>query len=281
MLKSNYNNKHCINCGKNGHNYHNCNKPIISIGIIAVKKMENKINSFKYLLICRKHSLGYVDFLRGKYPLYNTKYILNLINEMTIMEKNELLTNSFDTLWRNLWGGFPGSPQYKNEERNSRDKFSQIIEGIYINSKIVNLEKLIEKSTTNWLCPEWGFPKGRRHLKETDLECAEREFQEETRFTNDDYEILYNVAPLEEYFIGSNNVRYKHTYFFAKIIGDKDPKIDPENLQQICEVGNVGWFSYNESLMKIRPYHKEKLTVLKKAFSIIRAKKFYFGEFKE
>ena len=41
MLKSNYN-KHCINCGKNGHNYHNCNKPIISIGIIAIKKIENK-----------------------------------------------------------------------------------------------------------------------------------------------------------------------------------------------------------------------------------------------
>ena len=116
MLKSNYN-KHCINCGKNGHNYHNCNKPIISIGIIAIKKMENKTNDFKYLLICRKHSLGYVDFLRGKYPLYNSKYILNLINEMTIMEKNDLLTNSFDDLWRNLWGGFPGSPQYLHGSR--------------------------------------------------------------------------------------------------------------------------------------------------------------------
>ena len=57
--------------------------------------------------------------------------------------------------------------------------------------------------------------------------------------------------------------------------------MNPDNIHQICEVGNVGWFSYNDSLLKIRPYHKEKLTVLKKAFSIIKAKKVYFNEFKE
>ena len=266
MLKSNYNNKHCINCGKNGHNYHNCNKPIISIGIIAVKKMENKINSFKYLLICRKHSLGYVDFLRGKYPLYNAKYILNLINEMTIMEKNELLTNSFDTLWRNLWGGFPGSPQYKNEERNSRDKFSQIIEGIYINSKFVNLEKLIEKSTTNWLCPEWGFPKGRRNINEKDMHCAVREFIEETGYNRHQIDIVKNISPLEEIFFGSNYKSYKHKYYLAVFNDDIN---DNTNKIQESEVSQLKWLDLDECLENIRHYNLEKKTIITKIDKIL------------
>ena len=200
-----------------------------------------------------------------------------MLEVITQKEAKKIRTlNDFEKLRLDL-GIDLTSKQYKNEYSEAKMKFNVLKKGI----KDYTLETILQEIGEFWEEPEWGFPKGRRHLKETDLECAEREFQEETRFTNDDYEILYNVAPLEEYFIGSNNVRYKHTYFFAKIIGDKDPKIDPENLQQICEVGNVGWFSYNESLMKIRPYHKEKLTVLKKAFSIIRAKKFYFGEFKE
>ena len=52
------------------------------------------LNTPQFLMICRKDSLGYVDFIRGKYPVYNTKYIQNIIDEMTIEEKNKLLTNS-------------------------------------------------------------------------------------------------------------------------------------------------------------------------------------------
>ena len=53
-------NQFCNNCGKIGHSYNQCNKPITSLGIITF----NKINEdcLKYLLICRKDSLGYVEF---------------------------------------------------------------------------------------------------------------------------------------------------------------------------------------------------------------------------
>ena len=38
----------CNNCGKTGHLYHACKKPITSSGIICVKKNKNKN---KYLII--------------------------------------------------------------------------------------------------------------------------------------------------------------------------------------------------------------------------------------
>ena len=53
----------CNNCGKQGHTYQQCRKPITSIGIILYR-INNK--NTEYLLIRRKDSLGYVDFIRGK-----------------------------------------------------------------------------------------------------------------------------------------------------------------------------------------------------------------------
>ena len=119
----------CNNCGKTGHLYHQCKKPITSNGIILFRK--NKNNRFEYLMICRKDSLGYVDFIRGKYPLYNRKYIQNLVDEMTIQEKENILTKSFDELWNKLWCSDNGM-QYRIEEKSSKNKFEQIKRGIQL-----------------------------------------------------------------------------------------------------------------------------------------------------
>ena len=74
----------CNNCGKNGHVFHTCKHPIMSIGLIAFRMYENK---FQYLMIKRKHSLGFVEFMRGKYPVNNYEYLINIFNEMTIYER--------------------------------------------------------------------------------------------------------------------------------------------------------------------------------------------------
>ena len=86
----------CNNCGKHGHLFHQCKNPITSIGIIV---FNNDNPEIEYLMIRRKDSLGYVDFIRGKYPLFNKRYLLNIIGEMTDEEKNKLLNNDFDVLW--------------------------------------------------------------------------------------------------------------------------------------------------------------------------------------
>ena len=155
----------CNNCGKNGHLYHTCKKPITSSGVICFQK--NK-NTNKYLIICRKDTLGYVDFVRGKYPIYNKVYIQNLFNEMTIQEKHFLLEHKFNEIWKKLWGDFSGM-QYANEEKISKNKFNSIKEGIVLfNKSSFNLKSLIKNSKTNWTEPEWGFPKGRRNYLEND-----------------------------------------------------------------------------------------------------------------
>ena len=192
--------------------------------------------NLEYLLICRKDTLGYVDFIRGKYPLYNVTYIQNLINEMTIEEKNKILTKDFKYLWNELWGNFSGQ-QYTCEEKNSNQKLQQLKEGIYIDNEFYDLNKLIEKSNTNWVNPEWGFPKGRRNYQENDI-CATREFIEETGFHENDFVIIKNVLPFEEVFMGSNFKSYKHKYYLAYMMNERNLL----NFQK-SEVSKMKWVS--------------------------------------
>ena len=75
----------CNNCGKVGHVYSNCPGPTTSYGIIIFRFID-KIPEI--LMINRKKSLCYIEFIQGKYNLYNPNYIQMLIDKFTISENN-------------------------------------------------------------------------------------------------------------------------------------------------------------------------------------------------
>ena len=258
-MSKNQNQSHfCNNCGKQGHLYVQCKKPITSSGIIAFRKSKEE-NKYEYLMICRKDSLGFIDFLRGKYPLYDKQYILNLVNEMTLSEKKQLLELDFKTLWKNLWGDMVGL-QYRGEEKGACDKFIQIKRGIQLTGdSSYNLESLIHESTTSWDTPEWGFPKGRRNYQENDISCGLREFEEETGYSKKSIHIIKNLAPYEEIFAGSNLKSYKHIYFIGFMKNPNTPKLD----FQASEVSQLKWLDIHECLKKIREYNLEKKEIIK------------------
>lgn len=76
---------YCNNCGKPGHTFHQCKGPITSIGIIAFRIVDGE---YQYLMIRRRDTLGYIDFMRGKYSVSNRPYILNMLKQMTRQEKS-------------------------------------------------------------------------------------------------------------------------------------------------------------------------------------------------
>jgi len=259
----------CNNCGKNGHAYHLCKLPITSIGVIAFKPSTEGI---KYLMIRRKDSLGYVDFMRGRYPLYNKEYLMNIINEMTDIEKNNLLTKPFNELWNNLWGEDIGI-QYRGEERSSKDKYMQLKEGyIFNDNKITTLEDLINECNEKWNEPEWGFPKGRRNYQEKDLDAAIREWEEETGYRRSEIKLVSNLLPYEEIFTGSNNKSYKHKYYIALFTNDIN--IENSNFQE-TEVSALSWSTFKECNNLIRPYNLEKKEVLNKVNKVIQEYRLY------
>ena len=262
----------CNNCGKTGHLFHQCKLPITSYGVVAFRI--NNENKKEFLMIRRKDSYGYIDFLRGKYNLQNIEQIQNIFNEMSVSERERIQHNDFYTLWKELWGidSF-NNIQFKGEEINSQIKFESLKNGIYIDDQHITIDKIITLCNTFWIETEWEFPKGRRNFKEKDLECALREFQEETGISNRYIKIIENVLPFEEIFIGSNLKPYKHKYYVALI--EDNNNIDTNNFQK-TEVSKMEWKTFDQCLECIRPYNLEKKKIILNINKMVEEYRIYY-----
>jgi 8-oxo-dGTP pyrophosphatase MutT (NUDIX family) len=261
------NNNICNNCGKQGHLFHQCKLPIISYGIILFKIVNEEK---QYLMIRRKDSFGYIDIIRGKYSPYNIYQLQNIINEMSILEKERILTEPFEELWNSMWGETSNS-QYKNEEIMSAKKMDIIRKGIIDNDKTISLKDIIENSKTKWNETEWEFPKGRKNNKEKDLDCALREFEEETGISKNKIKIIENIMPFEEIFIGTNHKSYKHKYFLAYT----DSVDENLNNYQATEVSKIEWKTINKCLESIRPYNLEKKKLITNINKVLEEYRLY------
>ena len=256
--------------------------PITSYGIILFKEGEDVR---RYLMICRKDTFGYIDFLRGKYSTCNNTFQLqNMIDEMSLDEKRRIQEVSFNDLWMNMWCG-GGSRQ----EESSAKKFEFIRNGFSPKTDClrkppnlfdkpplppptttcgveggekIHLVDLVKNSETRWTEPEWEFPKGRKNNKEKELDCALREFEEETGISRHSIHIVENVAPFEEIFIGTNYKSYKHKYYLAKIDDSYTTTTSSLLTFQKTEVSEMRWKTLEECLASIRPYHVEKKKII-------------------
>jgi len=258
-------NSYCNNCGQTGHLFHQCKSPIISYGIVAFRENPTKNGNREYLLIRRKDTLGFVDFMRGKYSVYNKEYISNMIKQMTNEEKLRLITEPFSKLWDELWGiQLTATPMrnidpYKAEEISSKNKFESLRTGIYSKTEFYNLEELINATEPSWTEAEWGFPKGRRNYQERDYDCAVREFCEETGYSINSLIPIKNIQPLEEIFTGSNYKSYKHKYYVTYM--RYEDTIASHRLQT-SEVSDSEWMSVDKCCECIRHYNVEKRRLL-------------------
>ena len=250
----------CRNCGYNGHLYKDCIHPIMSYGVICYKIEDNQI---KYIMIQRKDSLSFMEFIRGKYNINETPYIIKLINCMTYTERNMLYTKSFDEIWVYTWCHNPLTTfKHTKEYIESKQKFEFLITNNIINKYYI---------TSSILEPEWGFPKGRKKIKELDVDCAIREFGEETGLTKNDIDVIEDIEPFEEIFFGTNNTLYKHIYFVAKIIKeDSTLYINDKCLEQIREIRSLKWCSYEDVLNNIKVHNTERKELFKNVNILIR-----------
>jgi len=289
---------YCNNCGRAGHLFKNCKQPITSYGLLGVyinentkmlnQFMKNKyisnnnlgsnrldilktnnsnlknlgeikkyINKIKFLLISRKKSLGYIEFMRGKYELNDIDKIIYLFEQMTTDEIDDIKNKSFDELWLDLWQKTAKKKLYRNEFLRSREKFNKLE-----NKNNFNLTYFAENIKPKFKTKEWGIPKGRRDRFESKLNCAIREFNEETGYSDNDYVLLKDIKPLVENLIGTNGVKYRHVYYLA--LFNNEPIIN-ENINN-REVGELKWVSRNDASMVIRKYHKNKKKIINETF---------------
>lgn len=222
---------------------------VCSYGIIAYTYINN---IRKYLMIRRKHTIGYVVVIRGKYESIDTSNQLNeAIDRMTIFEKSKIINEPFDLNWDWLWNMTTdhGKP-YTLDKQIAYDK--------YVANKEYIIQK-IQESITSWNEPEWEFPKGRINRGEQYVECALREFTEETQIHMENIHIIKNVAPFEESYTSFDNKKYKNTYFLAML----DVKSYDLGVFQEDEVSKMEWMTETECIYHIRPYNGEKKRLIR------------------
>ncbi len=236
-------------------------KQITSYGLICYTE-NNEI-----ILIQRRITIGYMEFLMGKYNTKAADYILKLFNMMTLEERNKIQTIMDFTILRNDIGLLLLNTRHHNEYNESKQKFNFLRD----NGELMNI---LNRATSQWTTPEWGLPKGRKNSDETNIECAIREFCEETNISIDNIILDANIIPLEEIYVGINNIIYKHIYYFARYIGEQTLGINANNF----EISDIRFCNLEGAISLIRPYYVDKINTVSKAFNILNNKYIYFED---
>ena len=235
------------------------------INIYNIIKTTNNINNKKlfynilndvkknlmFLFVRKKNSIEYIEFIKGKYNVYNEYSYVKLLSYITLDELQILKNSNFIDLWNNLWNVKENNKslniKYENEYINSKDKFEKIDKSIYEKIKITYNE------------PEWGFPKGKKNKYESNLDCALREFNEETGINK--IIVLNSIIPINEIFYGTNNIKYKHIYYIS-LSNDNNNIIDKSYLNECDEISDIEWYNYESSNVIIRSYHIKKKIII-------------------
>jgi 8-oxo-dGTP pyrophosphatase MutT (NUDIX family) len=203
-----------------------------------------------YLLCQRRDTIEYADFLRGRY----TNSLLEIyFTLMTTEERDRLKNYDFDELWNDLWINHEN--QFFREVK-SRAKLKY-------QTNLDLMKKYLETTTSFKKEPSWGIPKGKKNFKETEIQCAFREFIEETKLQIE-YNNLLNLAPSTEIFKGSNGKIYRTVYYIARV-DEKLPinKIKTNGIRKETvsdEVSNLKWCSLNEALLLL-PTWTQKILI--------------------
>ena len=230
------NNIQCLNCGFNGHGYKKCTKPINSYGIIVIKKYKQLI---KYLLIQRKFSYGLIEFMTCKFVnenIINFYKLCQIIINLPLSERIMIESYSFDYIWHKIW-------QWKVVEEDKYNEYKQIFN--YIKDECIGY--LFFNIDYKYEYPPWEFPKGKKNIKETDLQCAIRECNEETTLTEHDYYIFPNLQLFKDKYIGTDMKQYCNNYFIGELINThKLIYYKWNNDIMNNEIKKIGWFTYDK-----------------------------------
>jgi 8-oxo-dGTP pyrophosphatase MutT (NUDIX family) len=208
------------------------------------------INDVEVLMVRRKDSMSFTEFVRGKYDPARTDYVRTLIENMTKTEIVRLLNEPFDQIWAKMW-----TDRRDHELVIARERFEIV-------------KPLLTAASSTYDEAEWGFPKGRRMRCESDTLCAEREFYEETNILRRSY-LVVNGVQLEETFLGTNNIPYQHRYFIGLLSEPFDIHQKFTDMQR-REISAIGWKTLSECMDLTRPHYVQRSSILEQLVRIVQ-----------
>ena len=256
---------------------------------IALLRYNNALNKYEILIVKKRISYAFADFVLGNYDRHNQENLKLLFNNMTNDEKIDILKGDYESLYYKLYLQKPPKIYPINiyeksdtiEEYLDTSTFYELknyikkknyYDKLYSDKNNMYMRSIIKNSINNGLLYE--IPKGRLNKKEKPLDGAIREFYEETRIKKEDYSIL-DTSTIKYTFI-SNNIKYNIEYFIAFTTKQNDIKLN-FNFEQISEIDEIKWMGieeirfiehYNTNNKKISDVFKSAKNIVKKIVKI-------------
>tara|TARA_B110000908_G_C10231157_1_gene440668 strand:+ start:1168 stop:1926 length:759 start_codon:yes stop_codon:yes gene_type:complete len=196
-----------------------------SVGIILYDKSGKNV-----LLVQKRHSYAYTDFVMGKYQKNNRRTLLASMNNMTIHEKLLLKSLNFEMMWYHLFLSSEKTSLYYRCLAKFTNSFL---------SKNIKFFKSILNGSTRSIDLIWEPPKGRISGDESNLSCAIRELKEETGILLNSYQMVKSKKIKKAIII--DNIKYVIYYYVAKCREDIRPTYSINNPTQAIEIAGSKW----------------------------------------
>lgn len=238
-------------------------KPAISYGIIGYRNgvQENGDSGIQFLLVRRKHTMGFMDLIRGRFYNQNMEDMVRVyLSEMTRDERQKI-TRPFDDLWDEIWANHK-SKSYRNEYIKAKRKFAKV------------QAHLTQDVPCKYEVPEYGFPKGRKNKREDFLACAMREFEEETGVRRAHYTLVQSAPVFEEKFVATNGAEYCHVYYLARVDDNAPAPTIDSHIKQLEEIGSVEWRTPQECKDLFRSYDTHKKQIADDVYEFLKNGRF-------
>lgn len=218
-------------------------KVVISYGIILF--MRNKDTGINFLLYKRRETYDYMEFLVGNWKTIDRA--TGMFVRMTHEERDRIRNYTFDELWKDLW-------VYHNF-RYFREGYDRAYRQYNIIKRYI--PHILDATSTDIDDLPWAFPKGKKNQSsEPGIDCALREFKEETRFDTSDFIIHRYGAPYREIYRGSNGKLYSTYYYLAETNSQQQVRYmnTPHCIRKktvTSEALDVKWMTYEEASISV------------------------------
>lgn len=198
------------------------------------------VDGSKICMVKKRTSFKFFELMRHFKPT------VDLLNQITLEEKLIIMSLDFDTCERFLYNVVnTNSPDYNKRKARFTNAF--------LKDDGKRIRDMLSKTTYN-PASIWEIPKGRMLLKtvESELECAIREFIEETGIKRHNFKVYPNIKFVYSFI--DDNVKYEYIYFLAYYVNNNPPRGVPTcSRTRSTEIVDMQWLNANEIDMLSNP----------------------------
>lgn len=212
-------------------------------GVLAGRYNHEK-QCTEFLLIQKPYCYGFNQFVMGRYSKNDRKNIQQLIKDMSAEDRAVLSGLNFDMCYHRIYKRLPtpDSTRYR-QYIETKTYFTRE----FTNDSTNTIRMLLSQAPA---CPtQWSIPSGKKFHNEPDMNCAVREFTEETGIPCNGIQIMDTQPKLYQY--TNTGVMYMIYCYLALLVDPRwhEPNnlhIDYRNPGHSAEVLDIKWLSLDE-----------------------------------